>query len=261
MKEIKFIYIRLIGYCLTALYAGSLAFYLQDFSSKAVFAIPMRPMIIAIFLAVLLVGALAVICFREWGRTLLVWANLGMGIFLLFPYMRHFEELIPFAFIIMNMIIIFFFSQTQIKVYFRHIDIKKRNGATWQSVLVVDDDQAFLKIIRPILMTHGFSVLTANSGDEGLRVAKAQKPELIILDVILPGLRGREVCKKLKEDPLTRDIQVIFVTVKDSKDDIEAEMQVGAAAHLTKPIEIKKFIKTVQGLLESRATCVVNPKG
>lgn len=127
----------------------------------------------------------------------------------------------------------------------------KKDPKQWQSVLVVDDDETLIKTIRPILMNEGFSVLTAESGEEGLDVAKTQKPDVIILDVILPGIKGRDVCKKLKEDPETSSIPVVFLTAKDSKDDIEAEMEVGGEVHLTKPFDKKGLIAVLKKVLAS----------
>ena len=244
----KFKDIRVIGWFLTILYGTSLACYLQSFSTTLLTQIPLRPVILSLLLAVLLVGSIAVIQLKEWGRTLLIFANAMMGIYVVTPYIL--KDLIPVSFSFMNIIIILFFSQRQIYVYFRHVHVNPVNGQ-WKSILVIDDDEPLLKTLRPILMTHGYSVLTANSGEEGLQVARAQKPDLIILDVILPGIKGRDVCKILKADPVTRNIPVIFLTVKDSKDDILAEKEVGGASHITKPIRIKPLVLTIQDVLKS----------
>lgn len=120
----------------------------------------------------------------------------------------------------------------------------------WRSILLVDDDEALVKTVRPILISHGYSVLTADTGEDGLQIASSQKPDLIILDVILPGIKGRDVCKTLKEDSVTKDIPVIFLTAKDSPDDIQAEMQAGAETHLTKPVNAKELIDTIRNVLD-----------
>jgi len=119
----------------------------------------------------------------------------------------------------------------------------------WKSVLLVDDDEAVVKTIRPALISRGYSVLSANSGEDGMRIAQSQKPDLIILDVIMPGIKGREVCKILKEGDETKDIPVMFLTAKDSPDDIQAEKEAGAVAHLTKPVNIKELISTVKEVI------------
>lgn len=119
----------------------------------------------------------------------------------------------------------------------------------WKSILVIDDDETLIRTVRPILMTNGYSVLTSNTGEEGLRVAAAQQPDLILLDVIMPGLKGREVCLKLKKDQRTKQIPVIFLTAKDSQDDIDAELEAGAQAHLTKPVHRESLLATVDRIL------------
>jgi putative two-component system response regulator len=84
-----------------------------------------------------------------------------------------------------------------------------------------------------------------------MRIAQEQNPSLIILDVIMPGIKGRDVCKRLKAEPKTASIPVVFLTAKDSPDDIAAEVSAGAETHLTKPINPKLLIATVAGLLEN----------
>ena len=71
-----------------------------------------------------------------------------------------------------------------------------------------------------------------------------------LLDVILPGVKGREVCKRLKNDQTTQDIPVVFVTSKDSPDDVQAEMEVGGLKHLTKPVSSKVLIAAIQEILK-----------
>ncbi len=120
---------------------------------------------------------------------------------------------------------------------------------SWQSILVVDDDETVRATARSVLIHQGYSVLTAENGEEGLAVAERQRPDVILLDVILPGIKGREVCRRLKENPSTKDIPVIFLTAKESPDDIQAEKEVGGQAHLTKPIDTKTLIATIEGVL------------
>jgi CheY-like chemotaxis protein len=119
-----------------------------------------------------------------------------------------------------------------------------------RTILVVDDDKGLRKIMTAYFTKQGMTVLTAQTGEEGLEIARKRRPDLIILDVILPRMKGRAVCSKLKEDPRTRNIPVIFLTAKYSPDDVMAEIQAGGVAHITKPInlselssEIKKYLK------------------
>ena len=73
--------------------------------------------------------------------------------------------------------------------------------------------------------------------------------DLIILDVIMPGIKGRELCKRIKTNDELKDIPVIFLTVKNSEDDIKAELEAGALAHLTKPVKPAEFLKTIEGII------------
>ena len=118
-----------------------------------------------------------------------------------------------------------------------------------KKILVVDDDRGFLKMVRAHLMNHGFAVLTADTGEKGIQLAQKKSPDLIMLDVLLPGIKGREVCVKLKQDTKTSQIPVMFLTAKDSADDVRAEMAVGAVTHLTKPVDFKKLILEIKNIL------------
>ncbi|MCG9739981.1 diguanylate cyclase [Shewanella insulae] len=101
-------------------------------------------------------------------------------------------------------------------------------------VLVVDDVKTNVLIMRQCLKEM-FQVWTAESGEECLRVAK-QKPDIILLDVLMPGMDGYQVCRQLKADPETAEIPIIFVTAKDSDDDEQKGLEIGAVDYITKPI-------------------------
>lgn len=128
----------------------------------------------------------------------------------------------------------------------------EKRGGGWQSILVVDDDEMYLKTVRPMLVREGFAVLTATTGESGFDVALKHKPDLIILDVILPGIKGRDLCKKLKDHNDTKDIPIVFLTAKFSEDDVKAELEAGAVAHLTKPIDPKALVSTINKILHPK---------
>src|SRR5258708_2710239 len=114
-----------------------------------------------------------------------------------------------------------------------------------KTVLIVDDDLSVHKMLSPILVTHGFQVLSAHTGEEGLQMTKDKKPNIVILDVILPGIKGREVCVQIKKDPSTKEIPVLFLTSKDSPDDVQAEVEAGGIGHLTKPINPQYLVAQI----------------
>jgi len=140
-----------------------------------------------------------------------------------------------------------------ITLYFMQVRIRMAIDPEWKfsrkSILVVDDDEGIQVTLKRILLDRGYSVLTAMNGERGIQVATTQQPDLILLDVILPGMKGREVCIKLKQDERTKDIPVIFLTAKDSVDDIEAERKVGGIGHMTKPIKTKVLLSEIKRVL------------
>jgi CheY-like chemotaxis protein len=118
-----------------------------------------------------------------------------------------------------------------------------------KKILLVDDDAAAHLIIVPILNKAGYTVISAKSGEQALEFIFKDHPDLIILDVIMPGIKGRELCKKFKANETLKHIPVIFLTVKNSEDDIKAELEAGAIAHLTKPVNPAALLETISGII------------
>jgi len=117
------------------------------------------------------------------------------------------------------------------------------------TLLVIDDDRALLRLLETNFRRYGIFVISAETGERGLAMAEKHNPDLIILDVILPKMKGRAVCAQLKANPATKDIPVIFLTAKNSMADVEAEMEVGAHAHITKPVDFKDLFSQVKKIL------------
>ena len=108
-------------------------------------------------------------------------------------------------------------------------------GEQRATLLVVDDMIENIEILNNVLSDH-YRVLFATNGSDALAVAREQLPDLILLDVLMPEMDGREVCVRLKQNPDTREIPVIFVTAKDQEEDEEIGLQLGAVDYLTKPV-------------------------
>jgi len=234
--------LEIIGFGLAILYAIScLAFvrYLNIPEYKT------KTLVYAALFGLLCLGSIGVMTRNEWGRKLLIAINFAMFICLAIRFMPK-VDLTPLAYLFLSVIVVLYFTQARIKRQFH----SGRYDAWHRSILVIDDDELIGKIVRPILFSHGYSVLTAETGEDGLQIARNQKPDLILLDVILPGIKGREVCKLLKEDPQTAHIPIVFQTAKDSPEDIKAENEVGSAGHITKPINERVLIATIQGILD-----------
>lgn len=108
---------------------------------------------------------------------------------------------------------------------------------TPKRILLIDDEASLLKTVARRLKTWGYDTLTADSGEAGLRLAQEHHPDLVLLDIMMPKMKGRDVCAQLKADPKTADIPVIFLTALGLADHIQAGMSLGADDYLIKPFE------------------------
>lgn len=115
-----------------------------------------------------------------------------------------------------------------------------------ETILVVEDEQDILELITFNLEANGYTVLQASSGEKGLEVANKKKPDLIILDLMLPGIDGLEVCKKIKRVEDTAEIPIIMVTAKSEDSDIITGLELGADDYITKPFSTKVLIARVR---------------
>ena len=238
VKRVKSL--SVIGYVLAILYVTSAIVYAQVIIVKEV---QLHAACLSLIYAVLFVFALQVVRIKNWARRGLVLLNAAQCFYLL-ALSKYFPEFVQPSYIFMHIMVVLFFINKKTKVYFY-----KDWRTARKSVLVVDDDPGLLKTVKGILLARGYSVLTASTGEKGMQVAKLQKPDLILLDVILPGLKGRDVCARIKEEEQSADIPVVFLTAKDSLDDIKAEMAVGGISHLTKPVDAKKLLAEVKRLI------------
>lgn len=116
-------------------------------------------------------------------------------------------------------------------------------------VLIVEDDKFLRELISQKLSKEGYNPIPAVDGEEGVKKAKEEKPDIILLDLILPGVDGFEVLTKIKEDPATSSIPVIILSNLGAKEDIERGMKLGAADYMIKahftPSEIIEKIKSI----------------
>jgi twitching motility two-component system response regulator PilH len=117
-----------------------------------------------------------------------------------------------------------------------------------KKVLVVDDSPTERYYLVDILRKNGFLVETAENGDEGIVKAKALRPDLILMDVVMPGVNGFQVTRILSRDEITKDIPVIMCTSKGQETDRVWGMRQGAVAYLVKPIVAEDLIGKIQGL-------------
>lgn len=116
-------------------------------------------------------------------------------------------------------------------------------------ILVVDDEFAILELIKYNLQKEGFSVLTATHGTKALSIARAENPNLVVLDLMLPDMSGLDVCRILRNDTLTSNIPIIMATAKTEDIDIISGLDIGADDYITKPFSPKVLVARVKSLL------------
>ncbi|MDL1950375.1 response regulator, partial [Acidobacteria bacterium ACD] len=132
----------------------------------------------------------------------------------------------------------------------RRRDVLRRARVAERTVLVIDDDEEILLVVKALLEGAGYAVLSATSGNEGLKLATGRHPSLILLDVMMPQLSGWEVCSTLKNLPETSAIPVVMLTVKSEIKDLITGMQAGADDFVTKPFTRANLLATVGRLVE-----------
>ena len=122
-----------------------------------------------------------------------------------------------------------------------------------KKILVVEDDPATLRLVDYSLRHNGYQVFTASNGLEGLRKVQDEKPDLVILDVMLPGIDGFEICHRLRSEPDTAQMPVLMFSAKAQEIDRDTGLKVGADDYLSKPADPAEIVKRVEGLLTRKA--------
>jgi diguanylate cyclase (GGDEF)-like protein len=125
-------------------------------------------------------------------------------------------------------------------------------GTQPSKILVVDDNPENLSVLVDCLTEQGFPVIVARDGEAGVRLAQQQHPDLILLDVLLPGIDGFEVCRRLKADERTQDILVLFMTIMTRTEDKVRGFEAGGVDYITKPFEHQEVLARVTTHLRSR---------
>src|SRR5678815_749002 len=126
---------------------------------------------------------------------------------------------------------------------------KERTGA---SILVVDDDPEIVAMLSTRLAARGYKVSTAGDGKAAIELAKRERPELVLLDVMMPGKSGWEVARALKQDPVTQTIKIVMVTAIGEQVNELTSPLYGADAYIDKPFEFERLEKVIRGLVTDR---------
>lgn len=123
-----------------------------------------------------------------------------------------------------------------------------------KTILVADDDPVILGLLEVNFEMEGFTVVTAQDGAVALDRARSSRPDVIVLDVMMPRMTGHEVAAELKADPALADIPVIFVSAKAQGADVALGMELGAADYVTKPFDPIELVDRVAAVLEKSRT-------
>jgi two-component system phosphate regulon response regulator PhoB len=122
------------------------------------------------------------------------------------------------------------------------------------TILVVDDEEDIVELVELNIAREGYRVLTCGTGEQALKLAGSKLPSLVILDLMLPGIDGLEVCKKLKSDPKTQNIPIVMLTAKGEESDIVTGLELGADDYITKPFSGKVLVARVRRILRRMVT-------
>ncbi len=120
-------------------------------------------------------------------------------------------------------------------------------------ILVVDDEEDLLELVAYNLRREGYGVDCVTTGETALRAARSKRVDLIILDLMLPGADGLEVCRALRGDPQTRDISIVMLTAKGDEADIVAGIELGADDYITKPFSPRVLLARIRAVLRRRS--------
>ncbi len=119
-----------------------------------------------------------------------------------------------------------------------------------KKVLICDDEPYILESVKHVVSKEGYDVLTAEDGISSLDLARKEKPDLMILDIMMPGKSGYEVCRSVKEDPDTRDIFIIMLTARGQEVDEKMGIEAGADEYMTKPFSPRRLRQRLHEILD-----------
>jgi two-component system phosphate regulon response regulator PhoB len=125
-----------------------------------------------------------------------------------------------------------------------------------EHILVVDDEVDILEVVRYNLAKHGYRVSCVTSGEDALNRARAETPDLIVLDLMLPGLDGLDVCRRLRADAETVRIPIIMLTARTEEADVVTGLELGANDYVTKPFSPRVLLARIRAVLRTQAAAV-----
>jgi len=127
---------------------------------------------------------------------------------------------------------------------------RKRGGTAMSLILIVEDNEKNMKLVRDVLQAKGYATVEAVTGEDGVRLAAERKPDLILMDIQLPGISGIEALRQLRANRETATIPAVAVTASVMQQDRKQITEAGFNGYLGKPINLKEFLETVRAMLE-----------
>jgi two-component system phosphate regulon response regulator PhoB len=121
-----------------------------------------------------------------------------------------------------------------------------------ETILIVDDEEDIIELIKYNLKSEGYTILTAMTGEEAIKIAKNSQPDLLVLDLMLPGIDGLEVTRQLKKEAKTMDIPIVMVTAKGEESDIVTGLELGANDYISKPFSPRELTARIRAILRRR---------
>lgn len=134
---------------------------------------------------------------------------------------------------------------------------RQKNNAEKVKITVVDDEKDLVQVIKDFLEARNFAVSVAYNGRTGLEVIKKEKPDLVILDITMPDLDGRDILIELKKDEDTKNIPVILLTAKSEQFDREYGLKLGAHEYIVKPYQSHVLLRHIQTILEKKEKGII----
>ena len=127
--------------------------------------------------------------------------------------------------------------------------IRGKSSMAKEKILIVDDEEHIVELLKFNLLNAGYDIFTANNGIDAVKIAKAEKPNLLLLDLMLPGIDGFDVCKEIKRDNEMKKTSIIMLTAKGEELDKILGLELGADDYITKPFSIRELLARVKAVL------------
>ncbi len=129
-----------------------------------------------------------------------------------------------------------------------------------ETILIVDDEEDIIELIKYNLKNEGYNILTALTGEEAIKISKQTRPDLMVLDLMLPGIDGLEVTRYLRSNGETKDMPIVMLTAKGEESDVVTGLELGANDYMSKPFSPRELTARIRAILRRRQQKVIESK-